>query len=369
MKQKKIFKKPLLAFVAIIFVVGAIALIEYQKPGIKNNQSQKDDNSTYPLAPEFSGIENWINTKPLTMNELRGKVVLVDFWTYTCINCIRTLPYLKEWDKKYSDKGLVIVGVHTPEFAFEKKYENVLKAVSEYNIKYPIAQDNDYATWNAYQNRYWPHKFLIDADGRIRYDHIGEGGYDDTEKMIQKLLMERAQKLKIKDGISDELTKIENDGQIQPGDIGTPEIYLGYQFTRGNFGNPEGIQQDKTIDYSIPKTAVKANQVYLEGKWKGNADNMELVSDEGRIVLIFKAKKINVVAGSDLHSNISVSLDSKHLNETTKGDEVIIQNGKGIAKISEYKLYNLATAPNYDIHFVDLTVRGKGFKLYTFTFG
>jgi thiol-disulfide isomerase/thioredoxin len=146
-----------------------------------------EEDTEYPLAPDFVGIEKWINSEPLKIEDLRGKVVLVDFWTYTCINCIRTLPYIKEWDKKYRDKGLVIVGVHTPEFEFEKKYENVLNAVKEYELKYPIAQDNLYATWSVWQNRYWPHKFLIDADGYVRYDHIGEGGYDETERMIQKL--------------------------------------------------------------------------------------------------------------------------------------------------------------------------------------
>ncbi len=250
-------KKPFLAIVVVIFVVGAILYIESQKPkidlpkidlpkidlpkidlNIKNTEEAKKK-SEYPIAPDFVGIERWINSEPLTIEQLRGKVVLVDFWTYTCINCIRTLPYLKEWDKKYRDEGLVIIGVHTPEFKFEEKYENVLKAVNDYQLKYPVAQDNKYATWNSYQNRYWPHKYLIDADGYIRYDHIGEGAYEDTEKMIQSLLKERMQKLNQKSNIN---LNIINPEKVTVTDVNlykvrTPEIYFGYQFSRGNFGN------------------------------------------------------------------------------------------------------------------------------------
>ena len=351
---KNLIKKPLLTLIVIIFVVAAIAYIESQKPDLSKGKpasinAEKD--KKYPIAPDFVGIERWINSEPLKIEQLREKVVLVDFWTYTCINCIRTLPYLKEWDKKYSDKGLVIVGVHTPEFEFEKKYENVLKAVNDYQLKYAVAQDNNYATWSLYQNRYWPHKYLVDIDGYIRYDHIGEGAYDETEKMIQQLLNERMEKLNKKDGINASITKPLENPEFQK--IGTPEIYFGYQFSRGNFGNSEGLKPNQIIDYKFPLSAA-LNNVYLEGKWKNNADNMELISDDGSILLVFQARAVNIVAGSDNGSTAFVFLDNEN---------------KSISNIKEFRLYSIANAENYDTHSININIEGKGFKVYTFTFG
>ena len=414
MKKNNLIQKPFAALAIFIFVVSAILFIQSQKvhPGSDNavtnsgtlktdllnkfnNNSQtgentfpvtsnsknsvdnsvkqdsaiiKDKESKFPRAPDFFGIENWINSKPLKIEELRGKVVLVDFWTYTCINCIRTLPYLKDWDKKYRDKGLVIVGVHTPEFDFEKKYDNVVKAAKDYQIEYPIAQDNDYATWGVYRNRYWPHEYLIDIDGFIRHDNIGEGNYDETEMMIQTLLKERMDRMNSQSGqnIILNLTKINDSYELQK--IRTPEIYLGYQFSRGNFGNPEGIRQGETIDYKTP-SSVSVNYVYFDGKWKNNEDNMELADDEGSILLLFKAKKINIVAGSDNGSNATVYLDNVNEDEKTMGSDVALAQNRSIATINEYKLYNLATAGNYEVHAINIHVKGKGFKLFTFTFG
>jgi thiol-disulfide isomerase/thioredoxin len=153
------------------------------------------DKSQFKPAPELAKITSYINSQPITLADLRGKVVLVDFWTYSCINCIRTIPYLNAWHEKYADDGLVIVGIHTPEFEFEKDYNNVKAAVEKFDIKYPIAQDNEKDTWNAYENLYWPRKYLIDTEGYIRYDHIGEGAYAETEKVIQSLLAERAENI------------------------------------------------------------------------------------------------------------------------------------------------------------------------------
>jgi thiol-disulfide isomerase/thioredoxin len=155
------------------------------------------DKSQFKKAPEFDKVTGYINTKPINLSDLKGKVVLVDFWTYSCINCIRTIPYLVEWNEKYADKGLVIVGVHAPEFEFEKDVDNVKVAVKKFGIKYPVIQDNDKGTWNAYENQYWPQKYIVDNEGFIRYDHIGEGGYAETEKVIQSLLQERTAQLAV----------------------------------------------------------------------------------------------------------------------------------------------------------------------------
>ena len=353
----------LLAF-AVLVIVSAIFFIQKSEVNpIIDTQNIKPElkEGKYPKAPDFAGIERWINSEPLNMNQLRDKVVLVDFWTYTCINCIRTLPYLKDWDKKYRDDGLVIVGVHTPEFEFEKKYENVIKAVNNYQVEYPVAQDNDYATWRAYENRFWPHKFLIDADGYVRYDHIGEGGYGDTELMIRQLLEEKGNKLK-----GANMTKMQENG-IDYSKIGTPEIYFGYQFDRGSLGYGK-IQPDSIVSYEIPQNPYR-NFVYLRGQWKYNADNMELVSDEGDIFLIFDAKKINMVAGSDNKSDSYALLDMEFLNEKTRGEDVALKDGKSTVDIDEYRLYNVASAEDYGTHTFELQVAGKGFKIYTFTFG
>ena len=239
----------------------------------------------------------------------------------------------------------------------------MIKAVNDYQIKYAVAQDNHYGTWSSYQNRYWPHKFLIDIDGYIRYDHIGEGNYDETERMIQTLLQERMERLNKKNEMILNLTK----PQEAAGPIGTPEIYFGYQFTRGNMGY-NNIPQDSVIDYNFPKSAAK-NYVYLSGKWKNNADNMELVSDEGSILLIFGARKINIVAGSENKSDAYVLLDTDFESEKTKGSDIEFQGNKSIVNIKEFKIYNIASAEGYGDHILELQVSGKGFKIYTFTFG
>ena len=345
-------KRPYITAAIIIFVVLAIVYIEYNKPDIPSPVNE--DSGEY--APDFTGIEKWINSEPLSINELKGNVVLVDFWTYTCINCIRTLPYLKMWDEKYRDNGLIIVGVHTPEFNFEKEYENVLSAVNKYGIKYPVAQDNDYATWNAYQNRYWPHKFLIDINGKIRYDHIGEGSYEETEKMIQLLLEER-NKEKV-DGIT------KPSEAVSAGEVGTPEIYFGYNFIRGNFGNSEGINPEEIVSYKLPEE-VAVNTVYLDGNWKNNKDDMELTSDKGTVLLVFKAKVVNIVAGSEEGSDIAVYLNEEKISGENKGSDVI----NGAAKITESRLYNLINKKDYEPGIIRIDVSGKGFRIYTFTFG
>ena len=367
MKKFNFVKKPFLTLVVVIFVVAAIIYIESQKPKITQIQKSSEEKSKYPRAPDFAGIDRWLNSEPLKIERLRGKVVLVDFWTYTCINCIRTLPYLKEWDKKYRDKGLVIVGMHTPEFEFEKKYENVLKAVNDYQLKYPVAQDNNYVTWNLYQNRYWPHKYLIDIDGYIRYDHIGEGAYEDTEKMIQLLLNERMERLNQKNGIDVNMTKPSDTIDVNYQNIGTPEIYFGYQFDRGNLGY-QGLKPNAAADFKFNPRPLR-NLVYLEGRWKNNADNMELISDDGSIMLIYQARDVNIVAGSENSTNAFVFLNTEFLNGKNKGTDVIITDGKSLSKINEFKLYNLVSGDNYNEHILQIDVIGKGFKIYTFTFG
>ena len=334
---------------------------------IMDEEAIKQKSLLFQEAPELTGIAGYINTDPdIKIKSLKGKVVLVDFWTYTCINCIRTLPYLKSWDEKYRGKGLQIVGVHTPEFKFEQEYENVKAAVEKYQIKYPIVQDNAYATWRAYNNHYWPHKYLVDIDGFIRWDHIGEGAYDQAELFIQELLNERMERLGERKVIED-MSKPSETIEVDFGKVNTPEIYFGFEFTRGNFGNSGGLPANQIIDYSIPDK-LNDNDVYLEGKWKVNEDNVELVSEEGKIILKYDAKAVNIVAGSGQGSEVEVLIDNKNADSSNKGSDITIKDGKGVSKIRESKLYNLVDY-DYGKHKIEIRIDGKGFKIYTFTFG
>ena len=370
---------------------------------IKLNRTEFDeiDKSKFREAPNFKGVTGYINindSKPLDLQDLKGNVVLVDFWTYSCINCIRTIPYLNDWYEKYTDKGLTIVGVHTPEFEFEKNVNNVKSAVDKFHIKYPVLQDNDKGTWNAYENRYWPRKYIVDTEGNIRYDHIGEGAYSETEKVIQYLLAERAAKMG-KTELTFSNTSVPavsaGDGNSQASKrdfskIQTPEIYLGYQLARDRLGNTENFQPDRTVSYTIPhninNTNFKPNIVYLEGQWKNKPDNIELQSEMGRIVLNYSAKSVNIVAGGPLGATGRVSVDnftnildrpisfpsslsSPSLQKVKEGLGTDISNGTSQFSIDSQRLYNLISSNEYGQHVVTVDVRGKGFQLYTFTFG
>ena len=349
--------------IAILSVLSLKAEVKTGFNATNTSESMVKKEGLFQKAPELQGISGYINTNEgFKLSNVKGKVILVDFWTYTCIDCIRTLPYLTAWDEKYRDKGLVIVGVHTPEFEFEKDYNNVKQATQKYGVKYPVVQDNDYATWRAYGNLYWPHKYLIDADGFIRYDHIGEGGYAETEEMIQKLLMERDQKIQMSELVTSNASS-QNFDLFQ---IGTPELYLGYGFARAPLGNTEGFKPEQTVTYSIPQN-FQDNLVYFDGTWKNNPDNMELVSDSGKIVLKYKAKTVNLVAGGK--SNLTLQLDGVVLTQNQLGSDAILKDGNPVVFIDEQRLYNVVDGGDYSERTITIDVKGKGFKLYTFTFG
>ncbi|MEW6722332.1 MAG: thioredoxin family protein [Candidatus Micrarchaeota archaeon] len=360
---------PLLLGAAVLIIFLAIAYVESTKAQMKNEfVGQLDgDNATkqglFPKAPELSGIEGYINApEGFRLSDIRGKVVLVDFWTYSCINCIRTLPYLTAWDEKYRDDGLVIVGVHTPEFEFEKEYANVLAAVEKHGIKYPVVLDNGFSTWRAYNNRFWPHKYLIDADGFIRYDHIGEGAYGETEEMIQKLLAERDAKVEMGGLVSENIT------EETPTQATTPEKYLGYSFAlpRGqNIGNAGGLKPGETADYSLP-ASYQPHVVYLDGSWKSEPEYVELASETGKVVLKYRARNVNIVAEGD--STLSITLDGS-VPEGALGGDVKIAGGKATAGVSEERLYSIVEDEGYSEKTLEMDVSGKGFRLYTFTFG
>ena len=325
------------------------------------------DKSQFKKAPEFTGITSYINTNATELSDLKGKVVLVDFWTYSCINCIRTLPYLVDWNQKYSDKGLVIVGVHSPEFEFEKNIDNVKQAVTRFGIEYPVLLDNDHGTWNAFQNSYWPRKYLVDSEGYIRYDHIGEGGYVETENAIKNLLSERSNQQSIEiSNINQTKLTVPGAQSVDFNQIKTPELYFGYQYARAQLGNIEGFNPDKTVNYTIPTSNLKSNVIYLQGLWKNNPDSMELVGPDGKIILSYSSKSVNIVAGGK--GEISVKEDGKNTqtNNPFKGNEL---DTEGKLNIDGQRLYNIAEHGDYGSHHIEIKAKGSGFKLYTFTFG
>jgi thiol-disulfide isomerase/thioredoxin len=351
---------------------------------------QQIDKSQFKKAPEFAQISGYINTpdnnSPITLSSLKGKVVLLYIWTYTCINSIRPMPYIDDWNQKYSDKGLVTVGVHSPEFTFENNHANVKDAVKRFGITYPVIIDSDHGTWNTYENNYWPRFYLIDTQGYIRYDHIGEGDYDQIEKSIQSLVAERAALMGAKEiSFNTKPTTLINPGSLYYVDLKqstTPEIYVGYNTARTPLGNPEGFKPEQTVSYSIPSnTNFKPSVVYLQGNWKNNPEGMELQSDTGRIALVYYAKSINIIAGGKGGGIVSNDNSDKlgaggyrqaagnsTLNtlDNSLGEDL---SSDGSFKIDGQRLYNLAIHDNYAAHYILIDIKAKGFQFYTFTFG
>jgi thiol-disulfide isomerase/thioredoxin len=306
--------------------------------------------SVHPYYTELVGNEGYINTDTISIGEIVGKkVILLDFWTYSCINCQRTLPYLTSWYDKYKDEGLEIIGIHTPEFDFEKEYDNVVRAVEKYGIEYPVVQDNDRETWRAYKNRYWPRKYIIDIDGFIVYDHIGEGAYAQTEKKIQELLAERADVLDMKAEIASDVVDIDaSAGNV----FNTKELYFGYGFDRDQLGNSEGLKVEQIVDYSVPDDR-KRNLFYLDGSWFNDYDFMEVVSDTGVVYLDYYARDVHIVAGSDLEVEITILLDGQ-------------EHKKILVKDSD--LYTLVSLDSHGQHSLEIHAP-TGFQIFTFTFG
>ncbi|MBC8516480.1 MAG: redoxin domain-containing protein [Nitrosopumilus sp.] len=327
------------------------------------NSLSNIDKSKFKKAPELVGIANYLNTTPEELSrEIEGKVVLYDIWTYSCINCIRTLPYITAWDDKYSDQGLLIIGIHSPEFEFEKDPDNVRIAIEKHGISYPVVMDNDMETWKAFENRYWPRKYIADHEGFLRYDHIGEGSYQETEKIIQQLLEERSIALGIQMDSTSSFVDIE---EFQHSMFRTPELYFGYKFAqnRNQLGSEEGFQPGKTISYSEPDS-IDLHKFYPVGDWKNYDDSMELVSDEGTIKLLYNAKEVNIV--TENNAELEILLDGKPLPAEYSGKD--ITNGN-ILQVTEAGLYNIINSDTSSSHLMQINVSGKGFQMFTFTFG
>ena len=297
--------------------------------------------------PSFSGATGWLNSPPLTPEGLRGKVVLVDFWTYTCINWLRTLGYVRAWFDKYRDNGLVVLGIHTPEFPFEHDLDNVDEAVKEMRVEYPVALDNDYAVWRAFDNHYWPAVYIADAEGRIRYHHFGEGAYDECEREIQKLL-----------GVDDGLVSVADEGfeaQADWANLESPETYLGAEQAQNFAGFDEGNLQ--------------LNNWALSGDWTIGGRASVLNGAEGGIAYRFHARDVNLVMGPPQRGT-EVPFRVRVDGEPPGAAHGLDVDEQGLGTLSQQRLYQLVREPgSIGDRTFEISFEAPGVEAYCFTFG
>jgi thiol-disulfide isomerase/thioredoxin len=315
--------------------------------------------------PSLAGATEWLNSPPLTAAGLRGKVVLIDVWTYTCVNWLRTLPYVRAWAQKYRNQGLVVIGVHSPEFAFEHDVDNVRRQAKHMRVDYPIAIDNDFAVWNALRNQYWPALYIVDAQGRIRHHQFGEGGYDKSEKIVQQLLAEAGAA-----GVDQELVAVDARGAEVAADwnsLKSQENYVGYGRTE-NFASRGGPVPDKSHEYA-PPTRLKLNDWALQGDWTMKREFTALNKPNGRIVYRFHARDLHLVMGPatpGIPVRFRVLIDGQAPNGA-HGSDV---DDQGNGTVTEQRLYQLVRQPgpiadrHFEIEFLD-----PGVQAFAFTFG
>jgi thiol-disulfide isomerase/thioredoxin len=327
--------------------------------------SAEDKSMVSDTLPSLAGAVEWLNSRPLNWTALRGKVVLVQFWTYTCVNWLRTLPYVRAWAEKYKDKGLVVIGVHTPEFPFEKNVDNVRRAIREMGIEYPVAIDSTYAIWNAFGNEYWPALYFIDARGRNRHHHFGEGDYEQSERVIHQLLVEAGNR-----SIGNGLVSVDPRGlevAADWDDVRSAESFLGYQYSE-NFASAAGTVADKRQVYAIP-ARLGLNNWALSGEWTVEKDVLVLGESGGRIAYRFHARDLNLIMGPRARGaspRFRVLVDGQPPGAAHGGDV----DGNGYGTVSEQRTYQLVRQPKpiadrqFEIEFLD-----PGVEAFDFTFG
>jgi cytochrome c biogenesis protein CcdA/thiol-disulfide isomerase/thioredoxin len=315
--------------------------------------------------PSLDGAVKWLNSPPLTRQQLKGKVVLIDFWTYSCINCLRSIPYVEAWSEKYKNDGLVVIGVHTPEFAFEKDPQNVEKALADLKITYPVAIDSNYAIWKAFNNQYWPAHYFIDANGSIRYHHFGEGKYDESEQVIQELLREKNSNLKT--GGLVQVAASGSQAEADFKDVASPETYVGYA-RRQNYASPETIRKDAPQTYTAA-SRLTVNQWALAGNWTVSDEHAALVSAPGKVLFRFHARDLHLVLGPGKNGKpirFRVRIDGAASGE----DHGVDTDAQGEGVVKEYRLYQLVRQKGkvedrtFEIEFLD-----PGVQVFAFTFG
>ncbi len=311
-------------------------------------------------APSFDGGE-WIQQGPIDLKDLRGKAaVLVDFWDYTCVNCIRTLPYVAQWHRRYAGDGLQVVGVHAPEFSFASDHANVIAAIKQFGLEYPIVLDNSYTIWRAYSNRFWPAKYLVDGQGRLRYYHFGEGLYQETETQIQRVLSELNPALEFPPPIE---PLRDTD---QPGALCyrvTPELYLG--FARGQFGNPAGVTRDQATDYTDPGRHAEG-ATYLSGRWNVGQESARAEASGAQMAIRYTAMDVNLVLAppADKPARIELSLSDNQ----RPGEDVKITGGRAVVTVDRARMYSLVANESVDTGSLKITALDPGVWAYAFTF-
>jgi thiol-disulfide isomerase/thioredoxin len=312
--------------------------------------------------PSFEGATEWINSDPLTPDELRGSVVLVQFWTYTCINWLRTLPYVRAWDERYREHGLVVIGVHTPEFEIEHDLDNIRRAVAAMRIDYPVAVDPDYAVWNAFANRYWPAAYYADAEGDIRSHQFGEGGYDEQERVIQQLLVESG-----RTGVPSEVAPIVGEGAEAPPDLRSlesGETYVGYARGEG-FASPERPAGDEPRAYTVP-SELRLGRWALGGSWTVGREEIRSNDPGATIAMRFHARDLHLVMGGGPPSAFQVLIDGEAPGPAHGID--VAEDGSGT--MAENRLYQLIRQPGpIEDRTFEITFEEPGAEAFVFTFG
>jgi thiol-disulfide isomerase/thioredoxin len=330
----------------------------------KAEPSQTEALPAEGMLPPLEGATEWLNSPPLSREALKGKVVVVDFWTYSCINCLRSIPYVRAWAEKYKDDGLVVIGVHAPEFAFEKNIDNVRRAVGELKIGYPVAIDNDYAIWRAFGNQFWPAHYFIDAQGRIRHHHFGEGNYDESERVIQQLLAEAGHAHG-----SANIVNVKAEGAEAASDtkdVLSPETYVGYERAE-NFVSPGGVVKGEPHVYAAG--GPRLNEWALAGDWTVEGERAILNQQDGSIVYRFHARDLHLVLGpgadgKPVHFRVTIDGAAPGANHGTDVD------ADGAGTVTEQRLYQLVRQSGavgdhtFEIQFLD-----PGVQAYAFTFG
>jgi len=341
-------------------LINAMRPVPAPQPALKASEKLPVEGT----MPSLAGATQWLNSPPLTTESLRGKVVLIDFWTYSCINCIRTLPYVRGWYDKYKEHGLVVIGVHAPEFAFEKNPDNVIKAVKELGVDYPVALDNDYAIWKGFNNEYWPAHYFIDAQGQIRNHHFGEGNYHESEDVIRQLLTEAGQKNLPGGYVNDDHHGVE---AASSGDRSrSPETYVGYARAMNFVGGK--VTHDDAANYRAP-SALATNQWTLTGRWTVHDESAQLDQAGGSIVYRFRGRDLHLVLGPGIDGKpvrFRVTIDGK----SPGADHGMDTDADGNGTVGSQRLYQLARQANgtgerlFEITFLD-----PGVQAYAFTFG
>ena len=336
------------------------------------------------MSLETVASNGWLNTTALKVEDLRGKVILIDFWTYSCVNCIRTIPYLKIWHAKYAKDGLIVIGIHTPEFKFEHNIVNVKQAIADYNMDWPVIQDNSYDIWTAFDNVYWPAKYLLDKNGVIRYRHFGEGSYDKTEQWIRNLLEETDITLSSNASYLPHRQTLDPIFQETIGAEVTDELYGGYKrgcsayahYSNSHVDHPNYCNSKDTATLYEDPRDYKNHRLYLQGSWIVEKETLSHGTEthdlEDYMLLRYSAKSVNIVLAPATSKpfKVVVTLDGSYLTESNKGKDIVIENnGQSFLLVNKPRLYSVVEAPQYGTYNLKLNSNSKDFALYAFTFG